>query len=191
MVDSLKMIDSKGEVQLNVVATGVGDVTENDVYMAAGDNNTVIYGFNVNVPTNIAKLAARDGVAIRNYKVIYELLDDAKSAMEDLLGEEIVETELGEMKVMGVFRTTKTELIAGGEMLRGKLIPGAMARAKHDKEVIGEAEVESVQKERIDAKELIEKEVGGLMMKTTKKINLQVGDRLEFFSRETRKRKLD
>ena len=191
VVDSLKMIDSKGEVQLNVVATGVGDVTENDVYMAAGDNNTVIYGFNVNVPTNIAKLAARDGVAIRNYKVIYELLDDAKSAMEDLLGEEIVETELGEMKVMGVFRTTKTELIAGGEMLRGKLIPGAMARAKHDKEVIGEAEVESVQKERIDAKELIEKEVGGLMMKTTKKINLQVGDRLEFFSRETRKRKLD
>lgn len=191
VIDSLKMIDSKGEVQLNVVATGVGDVTENDVYMAAGDNNTVIYGFNVNVPTNIAKLAARDGVAIRNYKVIYELLDDAKSAMEDLLGEEIVETELGEMKVMGVFRTTKTELIAGGEMLRGKLIPGAMARAKHDKEVIGEAEVESVQKERIDAKELIEKEVGGLMMKTTKKINLQVGDRLEFFSRETRKRKLD
>lgn len=191
VVDSLKMIDSKGEVQLNVVATGVGDVTENDVYMAAGDNNTVIYGFNVNVPTNIAKLAARDGVAIRNYKVIYELLDDAKSAMEDLLGEEVVETELGEMKVMGVFRTTKTELIAGGEMLRGKLIPGAMARVKHDKEVIGEAEVESVQKERIDAKELIEKEVGGLMMKTTKKINLQVGDRLEFFSRETRKRKLD
>lgn len=191
VVDSLKMIDSKGEVQLNVVATGVGDVTENDVYMAAGDNNTVIYGFNVNVPTNIAKLAARDGVSIRNFKVIYELLDDAKSAMEDLLGEEVVETELGEMKVMGVFRTTKTELIAGGEMLRGKLIPGVMARVKHDKEVIGEAEVESVQKERIDAKELIEKEVGGLMMKTTKKINLQVGDRLEFFSRETRKRKLD
>jgi len=191
VVDSLKMIDSKGEVQLNVVATGVGDVTENDVYMAAGDNNTVIYGFNVNVPTNIAKLAARDGVTIRNYKVIYELLDDAKSAMEDLLGEEVVETELGEMKVMGVFRTTKTELIAGGEMLRGKLIPGVMARVKHDKEVIGEAEVESVQKERIDAKELVEKEVGGLMMKTTKKINLQVGDRLEFFSRETRKRKLD
>ncbi len=191
VVDSLKMIDSKGEVQLNVVATGVGDVTENDVYMAAGDSNTVIYGFNVNVPTNIAKLAARDGVAIRNYKVIYELLDDAKSSMEDLLGEEVVETELGEMKVMGVFRTTKTELIAGGEMLKGKLIPGVMARVKHDKEVIGEAEVESVQKERIDAKELIEKEVGGLMMKTTKKINLQVGDRLEFFSRETRKRKLD
>ncbi len=191
VVDSLKLIDTKGEVILNVVATGVGDITENDVYMAAGDEHTVIYGFNVNVPTNISKLAVRDGVTIRNYKVIYELLDDAKSAMEDLLGDEVVETEMGEMKVMGVFRTTKTEIITGGQMLKGKLVPGALARLKHSKEVLGEAEVDSVQKERIDAKELIENEIGGLALKTTKKLNLQVGDRLEFFTRERRRRTLD
>lgn len=192
VVDSLKMIDTKGEITLNVVATGVGDITENDVYMAAGDSadNTVIYGFNVNVPTNIAKLAARDGVTIRNYRVIYELLDDARAAMEDLLGEEVVETELGEMKVMGVFRVTKTEIIAGGKMLRGKLTPGILAWLKHGAEVLGEAEVESVQKERIDAKELIENEVGGLALKTEKKMNLGVGDRLEFFTREKKKRTL-
>ncbi len=192
VVDSLKMIDTKGEITLNVVATGVGDITENDVYMAAGDtaDNTVIYGFNVGVPTNIAKLAARDGVAIRNYRVIYELLDDARASMEDLLGEEVVETELGEMKVMGVFRITKMEIIAGGQMLRGKLVPGVLARIKHGSAVLGEAEVESVQKERIDAKELIENEVGGLALKTEKKMNLEVGDRLEFFSREKKKRTL-
>ncbi len=190
VVDSLKLIDTKGEVTLNIVATGVGDITENDVYMAAGDGNTVIYGFNVNVPTNISKLAARDGVAIRSYRVIYELLDDARDSMEKLLGEEIVETGMGEMKVMGVFRVTKTELIAGGQMESGRLVPSALVRVKHGKEVIGEAEVESVQKERIDAKELIENEVGGLAMKTEKKINLAVGDRLEFFTREARQRKL-
>lgn len=190
VVDSLKLIDTKGEVTLNIVATGVGDVTENDVYMASGDNHTVVYGFNVNVPTNIAKLAARDGVEVRNYKVIYELLDDARGSMEKLLGEEVVETEVGEMKVMGVFRVTKTEVIAGGQMLRGKLVPGVMARAKHNKEVIGEAEVVSVQKERIEAKELIENEVGGLALKTEKKLSLVVGDRLEFFTRERRQRKL-
>lgn len=190
VVDSLKMIDTKGEVTLNVVATGVGDVTENDVYMAAGDDHAVVYGFNVNVPTNIAKLAARDGVQIRNYKVIYELLDDAKSSMEDLLGEEVVETEMGEMKVMGVFRSTKTEIIAGGQMLRGKLVPGALVRLKHEREVLGEAEVESVQKERIEVKELIENEVGGLALKTEKKMTLAVGDRLEFFTRERKKRTL-
>lgn len=190
VVDSLKLIDTKGEVTLNIVATGVGDITENDVYMAAGDENTVIYGFNVSVPTNISKLAARDGVAIRNYRVIYELLDDARDSMEKLLGEEVVETDMGEMKVMGVFRVTKTELIAGGQMTSGRLVSGALVRVKHGKEVIGEAEVESVQKERIDAKELIENEVGGLAMKTEKKINLAVGDHLEFFVREKRQRKL-
>ncbi len=190
VVDSLKLIDTKGEVTLNIVATGVGDVTENDVYMASGDNHTVVYGFNVNVPTNISKLAVRDGVEIRNFKVIYELLDDARGSMEKLLGEEIVETEVGEMKVMGVFRVTKTEVIAGGQMTRGKLTPGIMARAKHGKEIIGEAEVASVQKERIEAKELIENEVGGLALKTEKKLNLVVGDRLEFFTRERRQRKL-
>ncbi len=190
VVDSLKMIDTKGEVTLNVVATGVGDVTENDVYMAAGDGNTVIYGFNVNVPTNISKLAVRDNVAIRNYKVIYELLDDAKHSMEDLLGEEVVETELGVMKIMGVFRVTKTEVIAGGKMASGKVVPHALARAKHGSVVLGEAEVESVQKERIEAKELIEGEVGGLALKTDKKLSVEVGDKLEFFTRERRRRTL-
>lgn len=189
VVDSLKLIDTKGEVTLNVVATGVGDVTENDIYMAAGEN-TVVYGFNVNVPTNIAKLAARDGVEVRNFRVIYELLDDAKASMEKLLGEEAVETVVGEMKVMGVFRVTKTELIAGGEMTSGKLVPGVNVRVLRKKEILGEAVVESVQKERIEAKELIEKEIGGLAMKTEKKIQLEVGDKLEFFTREMRQRKL-
>ena len=189
VVDSLKLIDTKGEVTLNVVATGVGDVTENDIYMAAGEN-TVVYGFNVNVPTNIAKMAARDGVEVRNFRVIYELLDDAKASMEKLLGEEVVETVVGEMKVMGVFRVTKTELIAGGEMTSGKLVPGVNVRVLRKKEILGEAVVESVQKERIEAKELIEKEIGGLAMKTEKKIQLEVGDKLEFFTREMRQRKL-
>lgn len=189
VVDSLKMIDTKGEVTLNIVATGVGDVTENDVYMAAGDN-TVIYGFNVSVPTNIAKLAARDGVEVRNYRIIYELLDDARSSMEDLLDEEIVETELGHMEVMGVFRITKTELIAGGKVKDGRAEVGSLVRIKRKEEELGEAKVQSLEKEHIEAKELIENEIGGLAMQTEKKINLEKGDILEFFKREMRKRKL-
>ncbi len=189
VVDSLKLIDTKGEVTLNIVATGVGDVTENDVYMAAGDN-TVIYGFNVNVPTNIAKLAARDGVEVRNYKVIYELLDNARDSMEELLGEEVVETTVGKMEVMGVFRVTKTELIAGGKITEGKAEVGNLVRVLRKDEVLGEAEAESLEKEHIEAKELIENEIGGLALKTEKKILLEKGDSLEFFTRERRHRKL-
>lgn len=189
VVDSLKMIDTHGEITLNIVSTGVGDINENDVYMAAGDD-TVIYGFNVSVPINISKMAARDNVPIRTYKVIYELLDDAKHEMENLLDAEIIEEDKGEMKVLGVFRTEKTSIIAGGEMLKGDVKPGYLAKIIRGKQTLGEAEVTSTQKEKIDVGELISGETGGLALKTTSKIDLQINDRLKFFTRETKKRTL-
>lgn len=189
VVDSLKMIDTKGEVMLNIVSSGVGDITENDIYMAEGDN-TVVYGFNVNVPTNIVKLAARDGVEIRNYKIIYELLDDAKTSMENLLDAEIVETEMGEMKVKGVFRTERTAIIAGGEVLTGLAKKGLMGRVYHEKELIGEVEVDSVQKEKMDVNELVAGETGGIAFKLEKKLVIEVNDRVKFFTRELVKKKL-
>lgn len=189
VVDSLKMIDTKGEVMLNIVSSGVGDITENDIYMAEGDN-TVVYGFNVNVPTNIVKLAARDGVEIRNYKIIYELLDDAKTSMENLLDAEIVETEMGEMKIKGVFRTERTAIIAGGEVLTGLAKKGLMGRVYHEKELIGEVEVDSVQKEKIDVNELVAGETGGIAFKLEKKLVIEVNDRVKFFTRELVKKKL-
>jgi len=189
VVDSLKMIDTHGEITLNIVSTGVGDINENDVYMAAG-GNTVIYGFNVSVPINISKMAARDNVPIRTYKVIYELLDDAKHEMENLLDAEIVEEDKGEMKVLGVFRTEKTSIIAGGEVLKGDAKSGYLARIVRDKKFLGEAEIVSVQKEKMDVKELVSGETGGLALKTTSKIDLQINDHLKFFTRETKKRTL-
>ena len=189
VVDSLKMIDTKGEVMLNIVSSGVGDITENDIYMAEGDN-TVVYGFNVNVPTNIVKLAARDGVEIRNYKIIYELLDDAKTSMENLLDAEIVETEMGEMKIKGVFRTERTAIIAGGEVLTGLVKKGLMGRVYHEKELIGEVEVDSVQKEKMDVNELVAGETGGIAFRLEKKLVIEVNDRVKFFTRELVKKKL-
>lgn len=189
VIDSLKMIDTKGEVMLNIVSSGVGDITENDIYMAEGDN-TVVYGFNVNVPTNIVKLAARDGVEIRNHKIIYELLDDAKTSMENLLDAEIVETEMGEMKIKGVFRTERTAIIAGGEVLTGLAKKGLMGRVYHEKELIGEVEVDSVQKEKMDVNELVAGETGGIAFKLEKKLVIEVNDRVKFFTRELVKKKL-
>lgn len=189
VVDSLKLIDTKGEITLNIVSTGVGDINENDVYMAAGEN-TVVYGFNVSVPINISKMAARDGVSIKTYKVIYELLDDAKHEMENLLDAEVVEEDQGEMKIKGVFRTEKTSIIAGGEMLTGVVKPGMLARVIRDKTYIGEVEVTSVQKEKMDVKELAAGETGGLALKTEHKITVELNDRLKFFTREMKKKTL-
>ena len=189
VIDSLKMIDTKGEISLNIVSSGVGDVTENDVYMAEGDN-TVVYGFNVNVPTNIVKLAARDGVEIRNYRVIYELLDDAKASMENLLDDEVVEEETGEMKIKGVFRTERTAIIAGGEVLTGRVGAGMLGRVYRNKELIGEVSVDSVQKEKMQVTELVAGETGGIAFNLEKKLVIELNDRVKFFARELRKKKL-
>ena len=189
VIDSLKMIDTKGEISLNIVSSGVGDVTENDVYMAEG-NNTVVYGFNVNVPTNIVKLAARDGVEIRNYRVIYELLDDAKASMENLLDDEVVEEETGEMKIKGVFRTERTAIIAGGEVLTGRVGAGMLGRVYRNKELIGEVSVDSVQKEKMQVTELVAGETGGIAFNLEKKLVIELNDRVKFFTRELRKKKL-
>ena len=189
VIDSLKMIDTKGEISLNIVSSGVGDVTENDVYMAEGEN-TVVYGFNVNVPTNIVKLAARDGVEIRNYRVIYELLDDAKASMENLLDDEVVEEETGEMKIKGVFRTERTAIIAGGEVLTGRVGTGMLGRVYRNKELIGEVSVDSVQKEKMQVTELVAGETGGIAFNLEKKLVIELNDRVKFFTRELRKKKL-
>ena len=189
VIDSLKLIETNGEVELRVIGHGVGNISENDIHLATGEN-TVIYGFNVDLPPAVKRLASREKVEVRLYRVIYELLDDAKLSMENLLAPEVVETEIGALKVKGVFRTMREEVIAGGEMIRGKVSKGLLARLKRKGEQIAEVEVSSVQRQQQEAKEVFEGEMCGLSLKTAKKIVVEEGDELEFFTRELVKKTL-
>jgi len=189
VIDSLKLIETNGEVELRVIGHGVGNISENDIHLATGEN-TVIYGFNVDLPPAVKRLASREKVEVRLYRVIYELLDDAKLSMENLLAPEVVEAEIGALKVKGVFRTMREEVIAGGEMMRGKVSKGLLARLKRKGEQIAEVEVSSVQRQQQEAKEVFEGEMCGLSLKTTKKIAVEEGDELEFFTRELVKKTL-
>ena len=188
--DSLRLIETGGEVNLHVVKSGIGNISENDVRLAAAGENTIIYGFNVELTPAIKKIATRDRVEVRIYKVIYELLDDARAEMEKLLAPEIVETEIGSLEVKGVFRTMKEEIIAGGEVKSGRVHAGLLTRVIRKKEQIAEVEVSSVQREQAEAKDVIEGEMCGLSLKTKKKFQLEIGDKLEFFTREVVARKL-
>lgn len=189
VIDSLRLIETGGEVTLRVIGSGVGNISENDIRLAA-DAKTVVYGFNVALPPAVKQLAARDKVQVRLYKVIYELLDDAKTSMENMLAPEVVETEIGTLLVKGVFRTLKDIVIAGGEVTKGKVAAGLLTRVLRDGEIIAEAEVANVQRQQQEAKEVFEGEMCGLSLKTTKKLLLQEGDTLEFFTRELVKRTL-
>ena len=189
VVDSLRLVDTGGEITLRIVGSGVGNISENDVRMAA-DGNTIIYGFNVELPPAVKRLAARDKVHVRIFKVIYELLDDARQTMEAMLAPEVVETEVGTLTIRGIFRTLKDEIIAGGEVTSGKVMANTLVRVKRGNEQLAEIEVTHVQRQQQEAKEVFEGEMCGLSLKTTKKLLLEEGDKLEFFTRELVKRTL-
>ncbi len=188
VIDSLKALDTD-EVAVKVVGSGVGAINENDIHLAHS-SQAILYGFNVSMPPNIKQRASRDRVSVRMYKVIYELIDDVKEELTKLLPPEIVETELGRLIVKGIFKTTKTEVICGGEVTKGKLVVPALAKITRGDEVIAEVEITQLKRGPQDAKDLLEGEMGGLSLKTTGKLDLQLEDRIEAFTRETVARSL-
>lgn len=182
VIDSLKALDTE-EVAVRIVSSGAGAISENDVRTAAG-SGAIIYGFNVTAPPNVKRLAARDKVQIRLYNVIYELIDDVKEGLSKLLAPEVVETDLGRLLVRAVFKTTKTDIICGGEVTKGKLVAPAYAKVMRGDDMLAEVEVTNLKRGPQDTKEVLEGEMCGVELKTSSRLELQEGDRLEFFTRE-------
>ena len=182
VIDSLKAMDTE-EVAIRVVGSGVGPVGENDVHLAHS-SQAIIYGFNVSMANNIRQLSSRDKVPIRLYKVIYELIDDAKEELEKLLAPEVIENSLGRLVVKGIFKTTKSEIICGGEVTKGKLVSPALARIVRDGQPLAEVEVTKLQRGPQEAKEIFEGEMCGMSLATSARIDVQLGDHVELYTRE-------
>ena len=125
------------------------------------------------------------------YKVIYELIDDAKSGLSDLLEDEIIETETGRLIIRGIFKTTKTEIICGGEVTKGKAIAPALVRITRDDTILDpEVEVTGLKSGPTTVKEVDTGQLCGVSLHPTAKLELQEGDRLEFFTRTSVERSL-
>ncbi|MDB5175364.1 MAG: infB [Candidatus Saccharibacteria bacterium] len=188
VIDSIKALDT-AEVAIRVVSSGVGAINDNDLHLAHS-SGAIIYGFNVELPSSSRQQAARDKVDVRIYKVIYELIDDAREGLSKLLAPEIIETDLGRLVVKGVFNTTRTAVICGGEVTKGKLVAPALARVLRGKEVLGEVEITGLKRGPTEAKEIFEGEMCGLSFNTAKRIDLEEGDHIELFTRESKERTL-
>lgn len=188
VVDSLKSLDTD-EVAIRLVGSGVGVITEKDVHLAS-TSGAIIYGFNVEAPSSIKQLAGRDKVALRMFKVIYELIDDARDELSKLLPPEIVRTDFGRLIVRGVFKITKNDVICGGEVTKGKLVVPALATVIRDGETIAEVEVVNLKRGPQEAKEVLEGEMCGVSFKSAARVDLKEGDHIEFYTQETIERTL-
>lgn len=188
VIDSLKTLDTD-EVAIRIVGSGVGVITEKDIHLA-NTSNAIIYGFNVQAPTNIKQLASRDRTSIRMFSIIYELIDDAKAELTKLLPPEIIRTDLGRLQVKGIFKITKTEVICGGEVTKGKLIAPALATVTRDGEKIADVEITGLKRGPQEAKEVFEGDMCGVSFKSQSRVDLQENDRIEFYTQETVERTL-
>jgi translation initiation factor IF-2 len=132
-------------VKARVISGGVGDVSESDVMMASTASKLVI-AFNTQASPAVKQFAKAEGVKISSYRVIYELLDDIKSALEDLLPPIRLEITQGKLEVIQVFSTTKKVTIAGGKVVEGKMEKGAQAKIIRKDEEIAQIKIQSVHK---------------------------------------------
>lgn len=188
VIDSLKTLNND-EVAVKVISSGVGPVNENDIRLASA-SDAIIYGFHIQLPSGVKQLASRDKVSIRLFQVIYELIDDTKIELSNMLAPEVIETDLGTLIVRGIFKTTKSEIICGGEVTKGKLQVPALARVVRNKEQIAEVEVTNLKRGPQDAKEILEGEMCGLSLVTKTRLDIEEGDRVELFTRELKQRSL-
>jgi translation initiation factor IF-2 len=173
------------EVAVKVVQSGLGDIRESDVSLAK-TTGALILGFNTQISSAVKQLATREQVKVQLYKVIYELLDDLRDVLSQMMRPETVETVVAELEVLGVFKVAKGSVICGGRVTMGKLEPKLEAKVFRAGKEIGRATVSNLQKGKQEAKAAFEGDECGMNLDTNSSV--EVGDKLEFFTTETRSR---
>ncbi len=143
----------QSEVQVQIVRSGVGGITESDIMLAAA-SDAVVLGFNVR-PVGEARLVAdREGVEIRTYSVIYRAIDELRDAMQGMLAPEEVEESLGTVEVRAIFRASKVGTIAGCYVTEGKVTRGARCRLVRDGTIVYDGQIDSLRRVQEDVREV-------------------------------------
>ena len=176
----------QGEVQVRVLLSAPGEITETDVDLAAA-SGAVIVGFNTSMAPGAKRAADATGVDVRDYDVIYKLLEDIQLAMEGLLEPELVEEPLGEAEVRAVFTIGKSA-VAGCYVTTGKLQRNCKARVWRGKEKVFEGDLDSLRRNKDDVKEVATGFECGVACDRFS--SWQEGDRIEAFKLVTQRRTL-
>ncbi|MBI5850208.1 MAG: translation initiation factor IF-2 [Planctomycetes bacterium] len=176
------------EVKVNVIHSALGGITETDVSLAQASGAMVI-GFNSVADQSARQAAERAGVTIRFYDVIYNLIDDAKLAMEGKLKPEEVEEVLGHAEIRAIFRSSKFGNIAGCFVVDGLVRRAASVRLSRDGRVVYTGALASLRREKDDVREVKGGFECGMVLKDFN--DIKEGDQLEFFTVKLVKRTLD
>ena len=169
---------STDEVKVSLVSSGVGAINESDVNLAI-TSEAVLLGFNVRADSKAKRLCEQEGIDLRYYSVIYELIDDVKQAMSGLLAPEKREEILGVAEVRDVFRSSKFGAVAGCMVVEGTLYRNRPIRVLRDDVVVFEGELESLRRFKDDVQEVRNGVECGIAVKSYN--DVKAGDKIEVF----------
>ncbi|HUH49918.1 MAG TPA: translation initiation factor IF-2, partial [Mycoplana sp.] len=175
------------EVRARIVHSGAGGITESDILLAEASNAAVI-GFNVRANVQARSLAERQGIEIRYYNIIYDLMDDVKAAMSGLLSPERRETFLGNAEILEVFNITKVGKVAGCRVTEGKVERGVGVRLVRDNVVIHEGKLKTLKRFKDEVSEVQTGLECGMAFENYE--DIRPGDTIECFRVEHIKRTL-
>ena len=184
--DQLQKLSTE-EININILHSGVGPITESDVNLATA-SDAIIIGFNVRAGVNAKELADKEEIEIRTYSIIYAAIEEVKEAMEGMLSPEIKEQVIGNVEIREVFKISKVGTIAGCMVLSGKIARNSKLRILRDGIVKHDGELESLKRFKDDVKEVTKGYECGLNIKGYN--DIEVGDILEIYEEVSVKKKL-
>lgn len=186
VADSLNQLSTKN-MSLNIIHKGIGDISDSDILLAAA-SNAIVLGFHVRKTPEGDKTAKSEGVDTRLYSIIYEAVSDIKAAMEGLLEPDIKEVFTARILIKQVFKLSKSGLIAGSIVQKGKVVRSASCRLLRDGEEIYKGKLSSLKRFKDDVKEVAEGYECGVALEGFK--NYKEGDTIECFDIEKTARRL-
>ena len=179
---------STKEVAVKVIHNAVGTIVESDILLATA-SGAVIIGFHIDATTKARQLAEKENIDIRIYNVIYDAVNEIKTALEGLLEPEKITTIIGSVEIRAVFSNSKVGAIAGCYVLSGKVTRGDMINLLRDEEMISQGTISSLKRFKDDVKEVAEGFECGITLEGVDKI--QEGDIIQIYDITDRKRTLD
>lgn len=182
---SLRAIKSD-EVKCNVVGYDIGDITENDVKTALATKSDIV-GFRVGISQSVVRLAEKEGVRIKTFDVIYELIEAIRKNMSELIEPTISKVQLGKLKVLATFKKSVKSQIFGGKVTSGKVIRGAMGEVFRDGLVISVGKIGQLQHNKEDVSEVSEGLEAGIRLDTIPDQlfeEVKEGDTVEIYEEE-------
>jgi len=186
LTDSFQKLSTE-EIQVSIIHKGVGAITESDVLLASA-SNAIIVGFNVRPMSNARALAEKEEIDIRTYSIIYDAINDLKSAMEGMLSPEMREEVTGTVEIRELFKISKVGTIAGCMVTDGKIYRNSKIRLLRENIVIYTGELSSLKRFKDDVKEVSKGYDCGLQIKNYN--DIKEGDVIEAFQEVAVKKKL-